>query len=1023
MNVTITDIENKLVQKEQGVFQIICNEILSRNGLIPFDYTGAQQGTQKTIAGTPDSIFLDSNNKYIFVEYTTFERKKLNSKINGDIDKCLKEIKENKLEGKVSKIIFMHNRKQPTIKLIERIKKKCGDITFEIYGSDYICTEIKNKYFNLAETYLELHDYTQIYKDQLENDKVEEKLVEINKIYEEASNITNNQLSLIYLSDDDKNKLEKIYISLEKYEYLFTDKISEESKNYYHNLLIILQRINKNKYIEKFSELKDNKNLNNYDWDFYANNLLDNNKIEEALVILEDLYYNKEYKDSLNDLIRCYFLKEEYKKILTIVSPLNIKEYDSVGQLATFYLLAKNFESLLSSAEILSYNKKFKEMPLFYISSSQLLFEKNDIKYKEQFKKAINIIKEDNYSTITILTEVSILINESDSVLNFLMKIQNPNYFIKYNILKIIQSKTEINQDDIKNIEKYNTIIHEQDIDNDLISALIYESKGFIIKAVDSYQNSYERQENIYSLQKYIILSMNNNFEIKETIIPKTNAIQDYRISLLISQYYNNNYNYEKAIEYAYLSIYLLKNNSNIDPYKQFWYVFSLSRNLCENKKYFTKDHVIILNKNNKESIKYLIDDSIELIENSQIADLKIIKSNNPISTKLIGLKKNDIINIDKNEYKVEYIDHKYNYICNYSFSKFKNCDGIEIIRGTADDPKGLLQISESIKKYSSAMDKKLDFYEKEKAYPLSSLLNGDYNFDNYAKLINSLLSKNHLLFTGESIDVPLENGFIIDITTLIILTLTNKLSVLDKFDLSKIYIPKGLNKRIDNFINKLISNYGEKESTLGYSQNYNNPYNIALLEIPNSRKMELWKNLNNYINEFTTLEIEFEFDSIINKMALHVIDKVQLDSIAIAKEKNIPYICDDLFIRQMSQQYKIKHSNTIFLLNYKEENLDVYVNNIVELANWNYTYSFYNLEYSHLIQYLIRNFTKDNLEKFEKIMKSLSNNDKSKEFYKNYFNNIKNNLEKIKYIQIFDEVFENKLARFVIECINKYFN
>ena len=147
MNITITDIENKLIQKEQGTFQIICNEILSRNGLIPFDYTGAQQCTQKTIAGTPDSIFTDKNDKYIFVEYTTCEKNKLNNKIKDDVKKCLNEIKDNSLEGKVSKIIFMHNRKQPKITFIENIKNECGDIPFEIYGSDYICTEIKNKYF------------------------------------------------------------------------------------------------------------------------------------------------------------------------------------------------------------------------------------------------------------------------------------------------------------------------------------------------------------------------------------------------------------------------------------------------------------------------------------------------------------------------------------------------------------------------------------------------------------------------------------------------------------------------------------------------------------------------------------------------------------------------------------------------------------------------------------------------------------------------------------------------------------
>lgn len=1027
MNITITDIENKLIQKEQGTFQIICNEILSKNGLIPFDYTGAQQCTQKTIAGTPDSIFLDKNNKYIFVEYTTCEKNKLNNKIQTDVKKCLSEIKENKLEGKVSKIIFMHNRKQPKIKFIESMKKECNDISFEIYGSDYICTEIKNKYFNIAETYLELHDYSTIIKDQLkveiQNENYKENINKINELYEEAIKITNTQLSLIYLTDEQKNKLKNIYTNLEKYEFLFKDKLNDESKNFYHNLLIILQRLDNNKYLEKFLELKENPNLNNNDLNFYADNLLNNNQVDEALNILEDLYYKKNFKESLNNLIRCYFIKEIYDKILELVSPLDIKEYDPYGQLATFYMFAKDKENNLSPNDILSYNSKFKDMPLFYISSSQLLYEKKNGKYKDQLKKAIKIIREDDYSSISIITDVSILLNQYDLVLKYLIKIKNPNDFIKYSILKIVQRKNEIKQSDIEIIEKYNKEIKKDDIDNNLISAIIYETKGLIIKAIKYYKYSYENKNNIYSFQKYIILSMNNNYEIDESIIHKLSSINDYRISLLISQYYCNNYNYKISLEYAYISIYLLKDNPNIDPYKQFWYIFSLCKNLCENKKYFTKDHVIILKKNKKEIIKYLIDDSKELINNSIITDLKILKSNDPISIKFIGRKKNEIINIDNDEYEVEYVDHKYNYICNYSFNKFKNYDGIEIIKGTADDPNGLQQISESIKKYSIAMDNKLDVYEKEKNYPISALLKGNYTFDNYAKLINSLMSKNHLLFAGESIETTLENGFVIDITTLIILTLTGKLNILNKYDSSNIYIPIGLKQKINNYINKLINSYDEKESTLGYSQDFDNQYNIALFEVENSKKLDLWKNLNDYINKFTILDTEFEYDSIINKTALQIIDKVQLDSIAIAKEKNIPYICDDLFIRQLSNQYKVSHSNTIFLLNYKEKNIDLYIENIIELSKYNYIYSFYNLEYSHLMHFLMKNFTKENLIKFENIMESISNNEKSKDFYKDYFNKIKSNLEKIKYIKIFDEIFENNLATFIIECINKYFN
>ena len=66
---SITDIESRLIQKEQGIFQKIGNEIIARReGYEPFDYIGSQLGTDKTTSGTPDSVF-KKDNKYIFVEF------------------------------------------------------------------------------------------------------------------------------------------------------------------------------------------------------------------------------------------------------------------------------------------------------------------------------------------------------------------------------------------------------------------------------------------------------------------------------------------------------------------------------------------------------------------------------------------------------------------------------------------------------------------------------------------------------------------------------------------------------------------------------------------------------------------------------------------------------------------------------------------------------------------------------------------------------------------------------------------
>ncbi len=300
--ISITDIESRLQQKEQGKFQKICNEILKNEGYITLDRTGSEAGTEKTIPGTPDSVFIKDDN-YIFVEFTTYQKAKLPQKIRDDVEKCFKLIDLDELNGKVSEIIFMHNRKQPSLKVINEIEQKCNkrNIKFTIYGIDYISDIIQRKYPYIAEKELELKDYDKLLQisekeirkslqDEMKNDDLEKITNRVSHLYEEASKITNNPTSLIYISDKNKKILNNTYSELINLEYIYAEKNNEESKNYYHNVLIILQRYNRKKYIEKFKEVEKYGILTSEDYIFYAENLIMENQESEALPILERLY-------------------------------------------------------------------------------------------------------------------------------------------------------------------------------------------------------------------------------------------------------------------------------------------------------------------------------------------------------------------------------------------------------------------------------------------------------------------------------------------------------------------------------------------------------------------------------------------------------------------------------------------------------------------------------------------------------------------------------------------------------------
>lgn len=1031
--ISITDIESKLEQKEQGKFQIICNEILKNEGYTTFDRTGSETGTEKTISGTPDSIFMEDE-KYVFAEFTTCQKTKLPQKIRDDIEKCFNLIDSNKLNGKVSKLIFMHNRKQPSLKIIEEIKKECQkrNIDFIIHGSDYISDIIQKKYSYIAEKYLDLKDYDKLF--QISKNEIKESLKgeivnkDINKIsdrvcclYKEASKITNIPSSIIYINYKNKEKLHEIYKELINLEYIYVGKNSEESKNYYHNILIILQRYDRSEYIKKFNEVEKYNILTVDDYNFYADNLMMENQANKALPILEKLYYIEKNESSFINLIRCYFLLNQYDKVISELSPLSIEKYDKLGILATFLVLSKNFIKELKSSEILTFNNKFKNMPVYYASTAQLLYKLNSSKYKTQLKKALNCVKNDDYVTINLICDISIEIEENQTLINYLMKMNNQNELIKIKLIKLLEFKKTLSPEEIKYLEKNINGLEEKEIDINYLQGIINENKGLMIKSLTYYKKSYISTNNNYSLNKYIILSIRTKNKIDESIFPKVNDIKDYRISMLLAEAYKFMGNIESAVELSYNSLYLLENTHDNEPYKQFWSIIMMRGNeLKKGDKIGLKDSVIVLkNTKHNELVKYIVDDSSIYKENNKIADLTIIKSNSKIALKILGKKIKDTIVIENNSYEILNIEEKYKYLVGYCFNIVKNVNGIKIFTSEKDNNNSLKQISETLSDISKNMDNKLNIYESEEKLPLSSLISSEHNFDEYAKLMNTLLSNEHLLYAGETINLDLEKGFVIDVTSLITLTLLGRLDILTDDLCKKIFISKTLKNKFDYYFENLISTYNKKETMIGYNSKANNKYNLVLQEIPNKDKVELWKELNECINKFQVLDIEFELDKIVNYESLNILDKVQFDLIKVAQDKNIPFICDDFFIRTLCNMYKVSHTNTNFLINYNVTDFNEYIQNLITLSKYNYIYSVYNDEWQKIIHFLINNFDEDNKNLLDILITQLLSNKKSEMIYKPFLINIMQNCEKLKFVKIFGEIFENKVAFFLCDIIN----
>ena len=89
----------------------------------------------------------------------------------------------------------------------------------------------------------------------------------------------------------------------------------------------------------------------------------------------------------------------------------------------------------------------------------------------------------------------------------------------------------------------------------------------------------------------------------------------------------------------------------------------------------------------------------------------------------------------------------------------------------------------------NNSTNERLNIYQESKTLPLSGLLSKNNNFEEYAKLINTLLcDKERILLTGETINLDLSNGFVIDISSIIVLSILDILEIIPDSFCEKIY-------------------------------------------------------------------------------------------------------------------------------------------------------------------------------------------------------------------------------------------
>lgn len=874
----------------------------------------------------------------------------------------------------------------------------------------------------------------EMYPDEFKNSDEEIKK-EIENLYKEAMEIINKEEASLYISSKDKDKLKNIYQKLEFLEmYYKTNTASEDTQIYYHNLFVMIALINLQEAIEKFQtfpkEIKESIEMQ-YLYSAFLVTMGNTVELEEAEKTLEDLYFDQKCDIVFESLVRCYFLQKKFDKVIEILTKAKKEQFDKYGFLASIFLISKNYKKQLKEQEVLKFNnKKFKDMPLFYAAKAQVLNNINpkNPKIKEQFIKGLKLLTEKDVIAISTMCDVAISINLNEEMIKFLQNIELTPY-LKLRLAEFLINKPNLSEKEIDKLKEIKEEFDEQDIDVDFIDGVILENQGQEIKAIEKYEKSYNKKGTINSAYKYIQLSRKNFCEINDEILKKLSLNKDINTIMLVVEGYKYKNDFENAIKNSYKALYLLNNNiTNKEVLRQYCGCnmlgsFSLYRKVTS----VGKDVGITLKSEKTSNIKdIVIEDDNFYQENRRILNVEIIRSTSELGLELINKKINDKIEYKNQIYKIVNIKDKYTFFHNICFEKIKDKMNIEILTSNKGDEDGLIkQIEQRMVEIQKDTDEELDEYENGRYIPLSVFGSPDKTIEDYYKTICTILfiEKDRMFYAGESKNIDIENGFVIDLTSIIILALLGKLDVFTPELCQKVYITTSLKNKIKYYYESLLKKQGQKEMTIGIYKQEDGSQKLAKNETEVNKMIDFWAEIYKCINRFNVKNAEAVKDDIWNEKTRKVFDKVQFDLIALAKQKNLPYICDDSAIKAIANdKYKVEHSNCLVLIEYLyKDKPNKYIDIVLELVKYNYIYAIYGGKYiGNIFVYLYKNYNEENRQKVENIIKEVLKTKKSFDLHIKTFINMINILKGVQYTIILDKAYINGRITDIINMLIK---
>ncbi len=150
----INQIQNAIKELDGGAFQKLADLYLKKKG---YDYLvplGSVIGANKVKKGTPDTLVILPDGKYVFVEHTT-QQTGLFEKIQGDLHKCFDEAKTGVSVSKIQEVIFCHTSSLDAGEL-DQLRTLCEQhgVNLNIFNIGAISYDLLEKYPGIVRDHL-----------------------------------------------------------------------------------------------------------------------------------------------------------------------------------------------------------------------------------------------------------------------------------------------------------------------------------------------------------------------------------------------------------------------------------------------------------------------------------------------------------------------------------------------------------------------------------------------------------------------------------------------------------------------------------------------------------------------------------------------------------------------------------------------------------------------------------------------------------------------------------------------------